>query len=211
MLWAMTPPRTLALALALIAAASAQTALAQTAPAQDTPVQATPVFVQPPQQQTPAVTPSVAQVAVTPAPQPAPDRFTVWGGASTEFYVLPGVMVGASAPVGRVGNLNLALRASAEAILVPLADAPGPLPIVNADLLLSGGGRGLRVYGGPSVGTVLGYAWLLGGVAGVRGDFGTGPWGYFAEAKARVGYVAGGDGGAALVLPGGNLGVTYRF
>lgn len=187
--------RTLALALAAVPFAGAQTA------------PGTPIFVQPPQQQT--------QVGVTPTPQtqPAADRFTVWGGVGTELYVLPGVTLGASAPVARVGNVNLALRAGAEAILIPLADAPGPLPIVNADLLLSpsGGGRGLQVYGGPSVGTVLGYAWLLGGVAGVRGDFGAGPWGYFAEGKARMLFIGTGDGGAALFTPGINLGVTYRF
>lgn len=84
-------------------------------------------------------------------------------------------------------------------------------PFVNVDLLLSGGGRGLRAYGGPSVGTIPGFAILLGGVGGVRGDFGAGPWGYFAEAKARVGFGAAGGGGTVLVLPGVNLGVTYRF
>lgn len=183
--------RTLALAFALAAAtfASAQT---------------TPIFVQPPQQQTP-------QVVITPTPQPTPDRFTIWGGVGTEFYVLPGVMIGASAPVGRLGKVNLAVRASAEALLIPLPDANGPLPFVNVDLLLSGSGRGLRAYGGPSVGTIPGFAILLGGVGGVRGDFGVGPWGYFAEAKARVGFGAAGGGGTVLVLPGVNLGVTYRF
>lgn len=196
-----TLTRALALALAAVPFASAQTA------------PGTPIFVQPPQQQTPELVPSVPQLPEMPQAQPTRDRFTVWGGLGTELYVLPGVTIGASAPLGRVGNVNLALRAGAEAILIPLADAPGPLPIVNAALLLSpsGGGRGLQVYGGPSVGTVLGYAWLLGGVAGVRGDFGAGPWGYFAEGKARMLFIGTGDGGAALFTPGINLGVTYRF
>ncbi|CAM4444781.1 hypothetical protein [Deinococcus marmoris] len=189
--------RTLALAFALAAAPFTS---AQTTPAES----GTPIFVQPPQQQTP-------QVVITPTPPPAPDRFTVWGGVGTEFYVLPGVMIGASAPVGRLGKVNLAVRASAEALLIPLPDANGPIPFVNVDLLLSGSGRGLRAYGGPSVGTIPGFAILLGGVGGVRGDFGAGPWGYFAEAKARVGFGAAGGGGTVLVLPGVNLGVTYRF
>ncbi|QFP77511.1 hypothetical protein [Deinococcus sp. AJ005] len=196
--------RTLALAFAL---AAAPLASAQTTPAES----GTPIFVQPPQQQTLQVVPGAPQVVITPTPQPAPDRFTVWGGVGTEFYVLPGVMIGASAPIGHLGKVNLALRASAEALLIPLPDANGPLPFVNVDLLLSGGGRGLRAYGGPSVGTIPGFAILLGGVGGVRGDFGAGPWGYFAEAKARVGFGAAGGGGVALFLPGVNLGVTYRF
>lgn len=142
---------------------------------------------------------------------PTRDRFTVWGGLSTEFYALPGVMVGASVPVGRVGGMNLGLRGSTEAILLPAADVPGPLTFVNVDLLLSGSGRNLRAYGGPSVGTLLGFAWLLGGVGGVRGDFGGGPWGYFAEAKLRFLYGAASDGGGTVFAPGLNVGVTYRF
>ncbi|GGO24165.1 hypothetical protein [Deinococcus humi] len=197
--------RSLALALATITFANAQSA------------PGTPIFVQPPQQQTPEVVPTVPQIVtpppVTPValPQPTPDRFTVWGGVGTELYVLPGVLLGASAPIGHLGGVNLALRASAEAVIVPVADLPGPLPFVNVDLLLSGSGRGLRAYGGPSVGTIPGFAILLGGVGGVRGDFGAGPWGYFAETKARVAFGAAGGSGAMLVLPGVNLGITYRF
>jgi hypothetical protein len=191
--------RALALALATLTLASAQ----------NTP--GTPIFVQPPQQQTPGVGQQMPQVVTAPpASAPASERLTLWGGVASELYVLPGVMIGASAPVGRLGNVNLALRAGAEAIIIPVADIPGPLPVVNVDLLLSGRGRGLQVYGGPSVGTVLGAAWLLGGVAGVRGSFGAGPWGYFAEGKARVLYV-GAEGRGALFTPGLNLGVTYRF
>ncbi|MDV6373361.1 hypothetical protein [Deinococcus arenicola] len=188
--------RTLALAFALTATlASAQTAPVQTPP--ELVPTATPVIISPP-------------VVLTPQPlTPASDRFTVWGGVGTEFYLLPGVMLGASVPVGRLDGIDLGIRASAEATIIPLPDATGPIPFVNVDLLFSGSGRGLRAYGGPSVGTVLGYAWLLGGVGGVRGDFGAGPWGYFAEAKARVLYAGG--GGGALFAPGVNLGVTYRF
>ncbi len=193
----LTIPLTLALATLTLASA-------QTAPG-------TPIFVQPPQQQTPAVGQSAPPAPQGSQSQPTPDRFTVWGGVGTELFVLPGAMIGASAPVGRLGRVNLALRASAEAIVVPAADVPGPLPFVNVDLLMLAGGRGVRAYGGPSVGTIPGFAVLLGGVGGVRGDFGAGPWGYFAEAKARVVFGAAGGGGTVPVLPGLNLGVTYRF
>lgn len=142
------------------------------------------------------------------APVPA-DSLTLWGGLASEFYVLPGVRVAASVPVGPVGGLNLAVRAGAAAIILPVADVTGPLPYANLDALLSKETRGLRVYGGPSVGTLGGMYWLAGGVVGIRNEFQSSAWGWYAEAQPR--FIFGLTDVPVWFAPGTSVGVTYRF
>lgn len=152
------------------------------------------------------------------AAQPA--RFMAWGGLSSEVFILPGAMLGVSAPVGQTNNLDVLLRLSGSVTVLPLGgdsvDANGnmggaafllPLPGANLDLLLSSNKPGLKWYAGPSVGTLMGAAWLFGGVAGVQNEFREGNWGYFVEGKVRALTL----GSGWLVSPGLNLGLTYRF
>lgn len=167
----------------------------------------------------PTTTPGLS-TSTTVSVIPALERFTVWGGLSSELVVLPGVNVGVSAPVGS----NLTLRGTVGATLLVFvgdgvdengaltgAAAGLPLPTVGADLLFGRTSPGTRVYGGPSLAVAFGLdsnpVFAVGGVAGIRGDFGGGPWGYYAEAKLRALLVP----GAALPSPGLNIGVTYRF
>ncbi|MFC3835469.1 MULTISPECIES: hypothetical protein [Deinococcus] len=144
---------------------------------------------------------------------------TMWGGLGTELFIVPGVRLGLSAPVGQVSGLNMAVRGTAGVLVVPLVGdpAPGtqsggvlPFPLVTGDfdLLLSRDRSGVGFYGGPSVGTVMGQAWLFGAVAGYTNTFGSGTWGYYVEGKLR-GIVGPAD--LRGVSPGLHLGVTYRF
>lgn len=145
---------------------------------------------------------------------------TVWGGVGTELFIVPGVRLGLSAPVGQVSGLNMAVRGTTGVLVVPLVGdpAPGtqsggvlPFPLVTGDLdlLLSRDRSGVGFYGGPSVGTVAGAAWLFGGVAGYTNTFGSSNWGYYLEAKVRGAILPAADG--AGISPGVHLGLTYRF
>ncbi|WP_412028586.1 hypothetical protein [Deinococcus yunweiensis] len=147
---------------------------------------------------------------------------TVWGGVGTELFIVPGVRLGLSAPVGQVSGLNMAVRGTAGVLVLPLpgdsVDSNGnlsggvfPLPLVTGDLdlLLSRDRSGVGFYGGPSVGTVAGAAWLFGGVAGYTNTFGSSNWGYYVEAKVRGAILPAADG--AGISPGVHLGLTYRF
>ncbi|WP_189071521.1 hypothetical protein [Deinococcus sedimenti] len=147
---------------------------------------------------------SAAAQSDTPTPS---GGVQVWGGVGTEVYLLPTLSLGLSADVAQLPSGTLSVRGTASATLIPLPDVTGPIPVVGADLLFRGNRAGLNVYGGPSVGTILGAAWLLGGVVGVQGPLGQGNWGYFGEVKARYLVVP----GQGVFAPGVNLGVTYRF
>ena len=138
---------------------------------------------------------------------PAPGGVQVWGGLGTDAYILPTISLGLSADVVRQPQMTVAVRSGASLTLLPLPDATGPVPVYSAEVLLRGNEPGMNLYGGPSVGNIAGLAWVLGGVAGVQGPLGQGNWGYFGELKAR--YLLG--AGEVVLLPGVNLGVTYRF
>jgi len=129
---------------------------------------------------------------------------TIWGGPATEVYILPGLSAAVSFPV----MPDTALRLGAEAILVPRPDVNLPLPVVNADVLFGEHYGDTVLYAGPSVGTVLGAAWLLGGVAGVQRPFGDSPVGWYAETRLRFGTDF---RNAFIFLPGVSVGLTVRF
>ncbi|NTX99672.1 hypothetical protein [Deinococcus sp. JMULE3] len=132
----------------------------------------------------------------------------VWGGLGPDAYIMPTASLGLSADVARFGGLTASVRGGASlSVLLLVPDATGPVPTYSAELLLRGNEPGMNLYGGPSVGNIAGLAWILGGVAGVQGPLGQGNWGYFGELKAR--YLLGVD--QPVLLPGVNLGVTYRF
>ncbi|KQQ99360.1 hypothetical protein [Deinococcus sp. Leaf326] len=199
------------LALSLTATAAAQ--------------EGTPVFVQPPQTQTqtpqPPAQPTVpvlspvqalptpAAVLASAAPAPAPDGVTLWGGLSSELYILSGLTAGLSVPVFQTPALTVSVRGALDLVLVPLPDLPvAAAPLIGADLLLSTRSRGVNVYGGPGAGTLLGLVSWVGGTAGLRGTFSTdGRWGYFGEFKGR--YFL--DSDVGIFSPGARFGLTYRF
>lgn len=141
------------------------------------------------------------------AAQTAPTGVQVWGGLGTDAYILPTLSLGLSADVVRQPQMTVAVRGGASLTLLPLPDATGPVPVYSAEVLLRGKEPGMNLYGGPSIGNIAGLAWVLGGVAGVQGPLGQGNWGYFGEFMAR--YLLG--VGEVVLLPGVNLGVTYRF
>ncbi len=136
----------------------------------------------------------------------------LWGGLASEIIV-PGLSLGVSMPLKTDSQMNMALRGSVEAFVLPFETASGsstplPVPVIfNADLLFSTASSDVKVYGGPSVGTLLGQVWAVGGVVGVRNNFGSSNLGWYAEGKAQ--YLFG--GGTGLLIPGARLGVTYRF
>lgn len=135
----------------------------------------------------------------------------LWGAVSSEFFILPGLFVGLSGPVGTTGNMNLVLRGSLEVTGNPgeTFDGTPVLPFVfgNADLLVTSSRPGLKWYAGPSVGTLMGGVFLVGAVGGVRNEFGNSALGWFAEGKLRAAFVS----STVLPSPGARLGLTYRF
>lgn len=141
-----------------------------------------------------------------------PEGAMLWLGLGTEFYFLPGVSLGLSVPLVNTQGFSVSLRGVLDGVIIPLPDAsvPLPIPFVNADLLFSSVEPGVKVYGGPSVGTLLGSTWLLGGVLGARNEFQGASWGWFAEAKVRA--VLDSTGASAFPTSmGARLGFTHRF
>ncbi|MFB9992414.1 hypothetical protein ACFFLM_10600 [Deinococcus oregonensis] len=155
---------------------------------------------------------AAAQTELTPMTantQPKQESVTLWGGLASEFFVLPGLSLGASVPLGQWDTVNVAARAMADVILLPLPDLNVPLvPLVGADLLFSGPLGNVTVYGGPGVGTLLGQAFWVSGTAGIRNTFGGSHWGYFTELKGQYLFDMAGTG---VFSPGTRLGLTYRF
>ena len=105
----------------------------------------------------------------------------LWGGLASEL-VLPGLGVGASVPLKSSSpTTEMAVRGSVETFVVPFIPEPqdGGIPllplVLNADLLFSEklSGSGIKVYGGPNVGTIHGLFWGVGGVVGARNTFGS--------------------------------------
>lgn len=134
--------------------------------------------------------------AVSAAPTPSA---RVWVGGASELLVLPEAMLMVSGPVAP----GIELRGGAE---VPLSfGAAGLLfTVLNAELLFAAPAS--NFYAGPSVGTVWGQAWAVGGVAGLRSQ---GPGvGYFGEVKARMLWLG---GQPRLLSPGLRLGVNFGF
>ncbi|PTA68915.1 hypothetical protein [Deinococcus arcticus] len=139
----------------------------------------------------------------------APTGLTLWGGLGTEVFVIPGATLGLSATVAQLPRMNVDLRGSASAYLLPVPDVNGPFTAFNAELLFSGRNSNFNLYGGPSVGTVLGGLWTVGATGGLRGQFDGGNLGWFSEAHLRAAFDSAGLFPFPLV--GGTFGVTYRF
>ena len=135
---------------------------------------------------------------------------TAWGGLGTEAYLVPTATLGLSADLGQFSDVKVGVRGTAGLALWFDSSAPGPLTLLGADVLFSGATGPLNVYGGPGVAFVPGGGVLMvGAVGGLKGQFGAGSLGWFAEGKLRYAFAAG--QGTGLVLPGANLGITYRF
>lgn len=135
-----------------------------------------------------------AAIASAPAPSTR-----VWVGGASELLFLPGVAVLLSTPVAP----GVELRGGAE-VAMGFGAAALTAPLLNAELLFAAPAS--NFYAGPSVGTIWGQAWAVGGVAGLRSQ-GQGV-GYFGEVKARMLWL----GGQPLLLsPGLRLGVNFGF
>ncbi len=127
----------------------------------------------------------------------------LWGHSGLEFMVFPTAGVGASLPLGRVD-----LRAQVGAVytrVMPGTDGTTPVQL-NVDALYTWKAGDRVWYAGPGAGlsskTLLGSA-----TAGVRGEYGSGPFGWFMEARLR-GWI---ERQRPAVLPTVHVGVTYRF
>lgn len=144
-----------------------------------------------------AQTATAQTVTIAPA-APAPSA-RMWVGGASELLVLPEALLMLSAPVAP----GVELRGGAE---VPLGFGSAGLlfTVLNAELLFSAPAS--NFYAGPSVGTIWGEFWAVGGVAGLRSR---GPGaGYFGEVKARMVWQG---GQVQLFSPGLRLGVNFGF
>lgn len=128
----------------------------------------------------------------------------LWTHSGLEFMVFPTAGVGASLPLGRVD-----LRAQFGAVYtrwMPGTDGTTPLQ-VNLDALYTWPRGNVVWYAGPGAG-LFGDPILVGNVTGgVRGEYGSGPLGWFIEGQLR-GRI---KQPHLEVLPTLHLGLTYRF
>ncbi|MFC3835470.1 MULTISPECIES: hypothetical protein [Deinococcus] len=149
---------------------------------------------------------------------------TVWGGVGTEAFFSPQATLGLSATAEHLGRVAVDVRGLGSLIALSVGSDPALAYSVTADVLFSGNGSGLNVYGGPSVGVLgdlsgpsLAPVWLFGGVGGIKGSFGSGSYGWFAEARARIAYSGTQTSSSFneslpfLPVAGLAVGVTYRF